>query len=274
MLITDPKQNPDWLEQVLESLRHVGCAVVTNVLDGSFIERARDGMYRVQEQIWKEIGEERLNRAGEIGVLRLMPKYDPFFLRFLELPELLSVVDRTVSEVAILHTQNGFVLPSFPPGTTRSVFQNKFHQDFPRVFNGYLVSINAMFTIDEFSAANGGTLIVPGTHQKPVAPSQDYLKENAAAVECPAGSMFIFDSTLWHAAGPNISGKDRLAINQQFTRSYIKQQIDYVHALGDQCLLAQQPRTQQLLGWYTRVVTSLDEFYRPEKERLYRRGQG
>jgi ectoine hydroxylase-related dioxygenase (phytanoyl-CoA dioxygenase family) len=131
-----------------------------------------------------------------------------------------------------------------------------------------------MFTIDEFSAANGGTLVVPGTHQRNSAPSQDYLKENAIAMECPAGSMFIFDSTLWHAAGANISGKDRLAINQQFTRSYIKQQIDYVRALGDQCVLAQQPRTQQLLGWYTRVVTSLDEFYRPEKERLYRRGQG
>ncbi len=131
-----------------------------------------------------------------------------------------------------------------------------------------------IFTIDEFSAANGGTLIVPGTHQRTSAPRQEYLKENAIAMECPAGSMFIFDSTLWHAAGPNISGKDRLAINQQFTRSYIKQQIDYVRALGDQCVLAQQPRTQQLLGWYTRVVTSLDEFYRPEKERLYRRGQG
>jgi hypothetical protein len=29
-----------------------------------------------------------------------------------------------------------------------------------------------------------------------------------------------------------------------------------------------------LLGWYTRVVTSLDEFYRPPEERLYRSGQG
>ena len=37
---------------------------------------------------------------------------------------------------------------------------------------------------------------------------------------------------------------------------------------------AQAPRTQQLLGWYTRVVTSLDEFYRPADERLYRSGQG
>ena len=86
--------------------------------------------------------------------------------------------------------------------------------------------------------------------------------------------MFVFDSTLWHAAGANISGKDRLAINHQFTRSYMKQQIDYVRALGDGAVAAQRPRTQQLLGWYTRVVTGLDEFYRPEQERLYRKGQG
>jgi ectoine hydroxylase-related dioxygenase (phytanoyl-CoA dioxygenase family) len=65
-----------------------------------------------------------------------------------------------------------------------------------------------------------------------------------------------------------------MAINQQFTRSYVKQQVDYVRALGDDVVEAQAPRTQQLLGWYTRVVTSLDEFYRPADQRLYRGGQG
>ena len=74
--------------------------------------------------------------------------------------------------------------------------------------------------------------------------------------------MIVFDSTLWHAAGDNRSGRDRLAINQQFTRSYVKQQVDYVRALGDD-VVAPRPRTQQLLGWYTRVVTSLDEFTAP-----------
>jgi ectoine hydroxylase-related dioxygenase (phytanoyl-CoA dioxygenase family) len=77
-----------------------------------------------------------------------------------------------------------------------------------------------------------------------------------------------------HAAGENTSGRDRLAINQQFTRSYVKQQVDYVRALGEDAVLGQRERTQQLLGWYTRVVTSLDEFYRPPEERLYRSGQG
>jgi ectoine hydroxylase-related dioxygenase (phytanoyl-CoA dioxygenase family) len=84
----------------------------------------------------------------------------------------------------------------------------------------------------------------------------------------------VFDSTLWHAAGRNASPRDRLGINQQFTRSFLKQQIDYVRALGDEVVERQAPRTQQLLGWYTRVVTSLDEFYRPTEARLYRSGQG
>jgi ectoine hydroxylase-related dioxygenase (phytanoyl-CoA dioxygenase family) len=84
----------------------------------------------------------------------------------------------------------------------------------------------------------------------------------------------VFDSTLWHAAGVNRSSKDRLGINQQFSRSYLKQQIDYVRAIGDDAVQAQEERTQQLLGWYTRVVTSLDEYYQPSEKRLYRSGQG
>ena len=44
--------------------------------------------------------------------------------------------------------------------------------------------------------------------------------------------MLVFDSSIWHAAGDNTSGKDRLALNQQFTRAYVKQQVDYVRALG------------------------------------------
>ena len=142
------------------------------------------------------------------------------------------------------------------------------------MLNGYVASINVMFAIDEFSSETGATLVVPGTHQQTSLPDQEFLQRNAVPAECPAGSMVVFDSTLWHAAGVNTSGKDRLAINHQFTRSYIKQQIDYVRALGDPTVLEQAPRTQQLLGWHTRAVTSLAEYYLPEDERLYRKGQG
>ncbi len=231
-------------------------------------------MYRVQQEIKREVGEERLARAREVGVLRLMLRFDQTFFRLLEIPELLAVVDRLLEPTAILHLQNGFILPSHRAGEQPTVFQTQYHQDFPRVLNGYLASINVFFAIDAFTKTNGATWVVPGSQQRSAPPSPEDIATRAHPVECDAGSLIVFDSTLWHAAGPNTSGKDRVAINHQFTRSYIKQQIDYVRALGADVITSQPPRTQQLLGWYTRVVTSLDEYYQPEEKRLYRRGQG
>lgn len=267
-------RNREWLKNVLESVRSQGYVVVEDVLSTAFIELTRAAMYSAQERILRDVGSERLERAGEMGVLRLMMKYDPHFFSFLEIPEVLEVIDNTISNTAIIHLQNGFILPSSAKAQTPSLFQNSFHQDFPRVLNGYVASINIMFAIDEFTAHSGATRVVPETHQQMALPDEKQLLKNAIPVECPAGAMIVFDSTLWHAAGVNTSGKDRLAINHQFTRSYIKQQIDYVRALGEATVLEQAPRTQQLLGWYTRVVTSLDEYYRSEGERLYRKGQG
>jgi ectoine hydroxylase-related dioxygenase (phytanoyl-CoA dioxygenase family) len=262
----------DGCRAALDSVRRNGFAIIESVLDHDFLDRTRDRMYAVRDRIVNEIGVDRLTRAGELGVLRLMLKYDAHFLRLLELPVLLIVLDGTVSDTAILHLQNGFILPSFARTDQPQVFQNSYHQDFPRVLNGYLASVNAFFAIDEFTRDNGATWVLPRTHQQVTRPEE--CETQAIALECPAGSIIVFDSTLWHAAGHNTSGRDRLAINHQFTRSWIKQQIDYVRALGDDVVQAQPVRSQQLLGWYTRVVTSLDEYYRPLEQRLYRKGQG
>ena len=274
MLSYSCQRDHDWLERTLADLRYRGCAVVTEVLDLDFLSETRAAMYEVQAAIRGDVGEERLARAGELGVLRLMLAYDDRFFRFLELPEVLAVVDATVSDTAILHLQNGLILPSFDDGKVPETFQTSFHRDFPRHLGGSLASVNAFFAIDEFTEQNGATLVIPGTHQQAEPPDPRYLAAAAVPAVCPAGSMLVFDSTLWHAAGANVSGRDRLAINHQFTRSFFKQQVDYVRALGEEKVLVQAPRTQQLLGWYTRVVTSLDEYYRPADERLYRSGQG
>lgn len=270
----DCKAERDWLPVCREALRSQGCCIVENALPRRELGRVREAMYRARERIVAEVGRARLERAGERGVLRLMMKFEPQLLRFLELPEVLAIVDEQVSPTAILHLQNGFILPPESGDAPADVFQLRFHQDFPRVLNGYLMSINAFFAIDEFTAANGATWVVPGTQQRSERPDERCLREAAQCVECAAGAMLVFDSTLWHCAGRNSSGRDRLAINHQFTRSYVKQQIDYVRALGEAAILGLPPRTQQLLGYYTRVVTSLDEYYRPGPERLYRSGQG
>jgi ectoine hydroxylase-related dioxygenase (phytanoyl-CoA dioxygenase family) len=274
LLRVNPASDEAWLDIAVDALRDVGGVVVEGVIDAGQLEQTRAALYAAQQRIQEEVGLERLERAGELGVLRLMAKYEPSLLALIAQPHLLAIVDAMIGDTAILHLQNGFVLPSKEPDPNGRVFQQSFHRDFPRHLEGYLASLNALIAVDAFTEENGGTIVVPGSQQRPDQPSQAYLSAAAEPVECPAGSAIVFDSTLWHAAGINRSGHDRLGINQQYTRSFFKQQVDYVRALGDETVLAQPPRVQQLLGWYTRVVTSLDEYYRPAEDRLYRSGQG
>ena len=37
----------------------------------------------------------------------------------------------------------------------RTIFQRKFHRDFPRILNGYPMSVNTFFAIDDFNPATG-----------------------------------------------------------------------------------------------------------------------
>ncbi len=263
------------LELALDDLQNVGFHVVERALDEGFVLETRERLKSALDAARREVGEARLARANELGVVRAPLQFDPFFARYLEIPFVLAVVDATVGPTAVLHLQNGFVLPSFEtPATTPSVFQNSFHRDFPRHLDGFLASVNAFVALSPFTPESGATLVVPGSHQRATRPSDVCITRRAVPVECAAGSIIFFDSTLWHAGGRNTSGADRFALNLQFTRSYFKQQLDLVRVLPAEFQARLPERTRQLLGWYTRVPASLDEYYQAPQDRLYRAGQG
>lgn len=264
-----------WLDSVSETVENLGFAVVKNVLSKEFTEKLKKSLHVTEEKIIKEVGEHKLHRANEKGVLRLICKFSPIFLKILEIPEILAVVDRLLSPTAIMHLQNGFILPPELKETIyKEVFQQKFHMDFPRVLHQYLFSINIFLPLINFTNNNGATLVVPGSHQRKNPPSKQYMSKYAIPVLAEEGDMVIFDSTLWHCSGRNQTQENRCAINHQFTHSYLKQQIDYVRALGDETILKLPTRTQQLLGYFSRVVTSLDDYYQPPEKRLYLSNQG
>jgi ectoine hydroxylase-related dioxygenase (phytanoyl-CoA dioxygenase family) len=246
------------LDLALQSLRTEGYAVLDSVLTESQIEDTKHAMYEIQAH--------RPERSGELGVLRLMMEEDPYFLYLLEIPRIIEVIDATIGAHAILHTQNGFILPSLKEN--QKVFQNTIHQDFPRTLNGYLASINVMVALDDFTEESGATILYPRSHQRAM---DSVYTTRAHQVGCKAGDALVFDSTLWHHAGHNTSGKDRCAINHQFTKHWIKQQIDYPRAL-DWLEDGLKERTKQLLGFNSRVPTSLTQFY--QVPRIYKAGQG
>jgi ectoine hydroxylase-related dioxygenase (phytanoyl-CoA dioxygenase family) len=269
-------QDDYWLSAAMEAIgpEGPGVIVVEEVLSAADVSVGQQELEAAFSAMRGEVGDAKLQVAGEHGVARIPMGYRPWFFGLFAIDHVLAVVEETLGDTAICHLQNGFLQRPNLGNPKEGIFQEIPHRDFPRYLNGYVASVNTLFALSEFSEKRGATRVLPGSHQSDQAPNREEFLLKSVPVECRPGSMVVFDSTLWHSAGKNCSEDSRYAINNQWTKSFIKQQIDYVRALGDEVLADLPDRTQQLLGWYTRVVTSVDEFYRPPSERLYRSGQG
>lgn len=90
---------------------------------------------------------------------------------------------------------------------------------------------NSIWLLDDFSAANGATRLVPGTNKSGVLP-QDVLEDpyvthpQQILLEAPAGTVAIFNSHTWHGGTINTTDQPRRAIHSYFCLRDQPQQVD------------------------------------------------
>lgn len=253
----------------LELLERNGFFILESVFSESELQKIRKKMDDIWEKQLTKYGTDFLQKIGDFGQIRAMMLEDSYFYELVIHPEILKYVDRTVGESAILHLQNGIVLH---PQIKHN--QARFHKDFPRDFlTSKILSINAFIAVDDFDPITGGTWLIPGSHKFVDMPSDKYIEKNKFQVRTKAGSVVFFDSMLWHSGGENTSNKVRRAINHQFTRPFIKQQLDYSALLKGKVDL--ESKLAQKLGFWSVPPKSVDEYRVSDPSlRTYRAGQG
>ncbi len=153
-------------------------------------------------------------------------------------------------------------------------YVHRIHKDMHTHTGGFRMLINMLVMIDAFTLDNGATYILSGSHHEVGPPSEAFFYERAERITGPTGSIVLFDSSVWHAAGENVSGRTRTAMTLSLSRPFLKPQMDYARFLGLEQGAHLSERMRQLLGFHAGVATSLDEWYRPAGLRMYRPDQG
>ena len=123
------------------------------------------------------------------------------------------------------------------PGNARG----KWHADWP--FNqgnagsipvpypDLVVHITTLWMLSPFSAENGGTLVVPGSHRCPTNPTAGNSHPQLAPFPTerqaggPAGSVLVMDSRLWHATAPNLANDPRVALAVRYAPWWLNTEV-------------------------------------------------
>jgi ectoine hydroxylase-related dioxygenase (phytanoyl-CoA dioxygenase family) len=108
------------------------------------------------------------------------------------------------------------------------------------------ISVSAIWAIDEFTAENGATEVIPESHRwGDEIPDADHP---VARVVMPAGSVVVFAGTLWPRGGANLSGRPRLAITPQYCEPWARQQEQQILSVGPKAA-QYSARIQSMLGY-------------------------
>ncbi len=110
--------------------------------------------------------------------------------------------------------------------------QQKLHADWHEAVSpGAYQVCNTIWLLDDFTAQNGATRLVPGTHRVGALP-QDELTDPFAShpdevlLEAPAGTVVVFNSHVWHGGTVNRTDQPRRAVHSYFCRRQQPQQLD------------------------------------------------
>ena len=169
--------------------------------------------------------------------------------------KIIKILNKLLGDYFILMLQNGIInMPS------EFNYQASWHRDlnYQHFVSSRPLSISVLFCLDNFTKLSGGTFFLPGSQKCEKFLSDNYIIENEVTVEAEEGSVFIFDSMLFHRAGHNLSNLTRRGVNHMYSLPFIKQQIDIPSALKGE--FSDDTFLSKLLGYDSKSGESVTEW--------------
>lgn len=245
-----------------------GWVILEGVVSAPLVDRMLDDMMRAYEacraiQLRNGIGD------ATPGTVHHLVGQGESFLEYLEANPAGPWIERYFGGRYILNSFGGNI-NSRESGS----YANNIHRDI-RSFSGeHRLLLNTLVMLDAFTVENGATLLLPGAHRLAARPDEAFFHRHCLPAVAPAGSVLLFDSNLWHAAGANRTDRPRRSVTPMYCRPFVKPGFDYPRALGYDRGPQFSEALRQVLGYNARIPASLEEWYQPPGRRMYRPDQG
>ncbi len=228
------------IERSARQVREDGYTVVPDFLGEERLEALRRGLAPVFEEIGSRMtddyGQQTIHTHNLLAKTRAV---DELLMDdgLLGLVEAVLGPDYQVSGVAAMRPG---------PGDLRQ----RMHQDdghYPLARPHVPLIANTLIALDPFTAENGATEIVPGSHRSadPVDPDVPTF-----TVEMPAGALFLWDGAVWHRGGGNSTDSGyRRSINFNFNLAWLKQRENQYVGVPWEVVVGMPEKLQALIGY-------------------------
>jgi ectoine hydroxylase-related dioxygenase (phytanoyl-CoA dioxygenase family) len=255
MLKHSPPDTP--LPALLQQLDSDGYVIIPSLLPPTQVRAIRDALAPYLQR--EKMGRNDFEGYDSERVYALLAK-SPVFGELAAHPLVLDVCEQVLGPNFMLSAC--LAINTHPGENAQPLhFDDSFYR-VPRPRPAYGVS--AFWAIDDFTADNGPTEIIPGSHKwggdAPIGANfyDAFVNGKTVPVEdhpdlqqviMPAGSLMLTPGTLWHRGGANNSQASRLAITPQYCVAWGRQMESMLLSVPPHVVVQYPERIQQLLGY-------------------------
>lgn len=223
--------------------RH-GYTALAGILPGELLAVMRARLTGLLEAEGDRAGTELRQERGTHRLADLVNKDSLFHTCFTD-PRVLACVAHVLGDFKL----SGLNFRAALPGHGHQ----RLHSDWgPPVRPGVYQTCNAIWLLDDFTAENGSTRVVAGSHRSATSPRRAMADPAAAHPDevrliARAGTVIIVNSHVWHGGTTNHSDRQRRALISCFTRRAHPQQVDQKKYVRPQTLAALSPAARFIL---------------------------
>lgn len=111
------------------------------------------------------------------------------------------------------------------------------------------LAANAAWLVTDFTAANGATMVVPGSHRRPAPLPAVTPPDDAVPVEAPAGTVMVLDARTWHQTGANTTvDEHRIGLFAYYVKPWLRTQEVWPASLDAEVRAHATPLLRELVG--------------------------
>jgi ectoine hydroxylase-related dioxygenase (phytanoyl-CoA dioxygenase family) len=227
-------------EDVARRLLDDGYVIVSGMMTAADLRSARDDLGRVLEAV--RTGRNSFEGFDTQRVYALFAKTRTFDRAAVH-PLLLEVLDQVLGHYQLSAPVGIRIAPGEKAQTL--------HRDdgvYPLPQPCPPVVVNTMWPLDEFTAENGATRFIPGSHRWEPG-RQPTAGDPVLTATMSPGSVMFYLGSLVHGGGANDTGRPRLGVILEYAAAWLRPQENHCLAVPRSVVRTLPPRLQELLGY-------------------------
>lgn len=234
------KVDPEKIERYLADVQAQGYVIIPNLISRQQLDSIRAEVMPLLEKKGRNFFEGELTQR----IYSVIAK--TFELNSLvEHPVILALLDRIFSPDYLLSQLQ--VINILPGEKQQPIHTDDGFYQLPRPRQP--LGAATVWAIDDFTAENGGTVVIPESHHWGEGMPTDEQLKTQRNCEMEAGSVVFFLGTLWHGGGANRSNASRLAVTAQYCEGYCRSQENFSLSIPPERVAQCSEHIKRLLGY-------------------------